>query len=44
MSYMNAGSGSVVASLPGEEKAGFIRRTYGHLALAIAAFALLSTN
>ena len=41
MSYMNAGSGSVVASLPGEEKAGFIRRTYGHLALAIAAFALI---
>jgi len=41
MSYMNAGSGSVVASLPGEEKAGFIRRTYGHLALAITAFALI---
>jgi len=41
MSYMNAGSGSVVAALPGEEKAGFIRRTYGHLAIAIAAFALI---
>jgi len=41
MSYMNAGSGAVVAALPGEEKAGFIRRTYGHLAVAIAAFALI---
>ena len=41
MSYMNAGSGNVVAALPGEEKAGFIRRTYGHLAAAIAAFALI---
>ena len=41
MSYMNAGSGNVVAALPGEEKAGFIRRTYGHLAIAIAAFALI---
>ena len=41
MSYMNAGSGTVVAALPGEEKAGFIRRTYGHLAVAIAAFALI---
>jgi len=41
MSYMNAGSGQVVAALPGEEKASFIRRTYGHLAIAIAAFALI---
>lgn len=41
MSYLNAGSGSVVAALPGEEKASFIRRTYSHLAIAIAAFALI---
>jgi len=41
MSYLNAGSGNVVAALPGEEKAGFIRRTYGHLAVAIAAFGLI---
>ncbi len=41
MSYMNAGSGAVVAALPGEEKAGFIRRTYAHLAVALAALALI---
>lgn len=41
MSYLNAGSNAVVSELPGEAKAGFIRRTYGHLAGAIAAFALL---
>lgn len=43
MSYLDASSGHVVASLPGEAKAGFIRRTYGHLAVAIAAFAALET-
>ena len=41
MSYLDVASGQVVAELPGEMKAGFIRRTYGHLALAIAAFAVL---
>lgn len=41
MSYLNAGSNAVVSDLPGEAKAGFIRRTYGHLAGAIAAFALI---
>lgn len=41
MSYLNVNSGSVVSELPGEAKAGFIRRTYGHLAIAIAAFALI---
>ncbi len=41
MSYLDVASGSVVSELPGEAKAGFIRRTYGHLALAIAAFALI---
>jgi FtsH-binding integral membrane protein len=44
MSYLNVASGAVVASLPGEKKAAFIRRTYGHLALAIAAFALVETQ
>ncbi|MBT8114626.1 MAG: Bax inhibitor-1 family protein [Arenicella sp.] len=44
MSYMNVASGAVVAELPGEAKAGFIRRTYGHLAMAIAAFALLEAQ
>lgn len=41
MSYLDVNSGSVVSELPGEAKAGFIRRTYGHLAIAIAAFALI---
>jgi len=41
MSYLNAGSNAVVSELPGEAKAGFIRRTYGHLAGAVAAFAVL---
>jgi len=44
MSYLNVASGAVVAELPGEARAGFIRRTYGHLALAIAAFALLESQ
>jgi len=41
MSYLNVSSGAVVNDLPGEQRAGFIRRTYNHLALAIAGFALL---
>jgi len=41
MSYLNVANGAVVAELPGEAKAGFIRRTYTHVALAIAAFALI---
>ena len=41
MSYLNAGANAVVSDLPGEAKASFIRRTYGHLAGAIAAFALI---
>lgn len=39
MSYLDVASGSVVSALPGEQKAAFIRRTYLHLAGAIAAFA-----
>jgi len=41
MSYMNAGSGTVVASLPGEARAGFIRRTYAHVAGSIALLAIV---
>ncbi len=41
MSYLNAGSGAVVSQLPAEARAGFIRRTYTHLAGAIALFALV---
>jgi FtsH-binding integral membrane protein len=44
MSYLNVSSGAVVSELPGEAKAGFIRRTYGHLAVAIALFAMLETQ
>ena len=44
MSYLNVSSGDVVGELPGEVKAGFIRRTYGHLAVAIAAFAVLEAQ
>ena len=44
MSYLNVASGAVVSTLPGEQKAAFIRRTYGHLAIAIAAFALLESQ
>ena len=44
MSYLNVGSGQVVSELPGEAKAGFIRRTYAHLAGAIAVFALLEAQ
>lgn len=44
MSYLNVSSGAVVSELPGEAKAGFIRRTYGHLAVAIAVFAMLEAQ
>jgi len=44
MSYLDAATGAVVSELPGEAKAAFIRRTYGHLAVAIAAFALLESQ
>ena len=41
MSYLNVGSGAVVSELPGEQRATFIRKTYTHLAGAIAVFAIL---
>ncbi len=41
MSYLNVASGAVVSELPAEQRAGFIRRTYGHVAAAIAVFAVL---
>ena len=44
MSYLDVASGSVVSELPGEQKAAFIRRTYGHLAVSIAVFALLEAQ
>lgn len=44
MSYLDVGSGAVVSELPGEQKAAFIRSTYGHLAMAIAVFALLEAQ
>jgi len=44
VSYLNVSSGNVVGELPGEVKAGFIRRTYGHVAAAIAVFALLEAQ
>lgn len=43
MSYLDLASGSVVSELPAEQKAAFIRRTYGHLAIAIAAFAIVES-
>lgn len=44
MSYLDVASGAVVSELPGEQKAAFIRRTYGHLAVAIAVFALIEAQ
>ncbi|MFT4629082.1 MAG: FtsH-binding integral membrane protein [Dinoroseobacter sp.] len=44
MSYLDVTSGSVVSELPGEQKAAFIRRTYAHLAAAIAVFALVEAQ
>ena len=37
MSYMNASSGAVVSQIPEDARAGFIRRTYAHVAMAVAA-------
>jgi FtsH-binding integral membrane protein len=41
MSYLNVASGGVVASLPGEARAGFIRRTYAHVAGALLLLAIV---
>jgi len=43
MSYLDIGSGQVVANAPETERARFIKKTYVHLAGAIAAFALIET-
>ncbi len=43
MSYLDIGSGQVVANAPETERANFIKRTYVHLAGAIAAFAIIET-
>ncbi len=39
MSYLDTATGHVVSNLNVEQRAGFIRRTYGHVAMAIAAMA-----
>lgn len=44
MSYLDVASGAVVSELPGEQKAAFIRRTYTHLAGAIALFAVVEAQ
>lgn len=41
MSQLNMSSGQVVAALPGEARAGFIRRTYAHVAFSIVALAVV---
>lgn len=43
MSYLDTSTGSVVSHASGDERAGFIRRTFMHLAGAIAVFALLES-
>ena len=43
MSYLDTSSGAVVSRASGDERAGFIRRTFTHLAVAIAIFALLES-
>jgi len=43
MSYMDAGSGKIVANAAENERANFIKRTYLHLGGAIAVFAILET-
>ena len=43
MSYLDMSSGAVVSQAPAEQRVGFIRRTYTHVAGAIAAFALLES-
>ena len=39
MSYLNTATDAVVSALPAERRAGFIRRTYSHLLVAIAVYA-----
>jgi len=43
MSHLDVGSGQIVANAAESERAGFIKRTYMHLAGAIGIFALLET-
>ena len=43
MSHLDVGSGQIVANAAESERASFIKRTYVHLAGAIAAFAVLET-
>ncbi len=43
MSYLNVASGAVVNELPGEKRAGFIRKTYAHVAGSLAALAVLES-
>jgi len=43
MSYLDAGSGKIVANAAETERANFIKRTYLHLGGAILAFAILET-
>ncbi len=43
MSHFDAGSGQIVANAAESERANFIKRTYVHLAGAIAAFAIIET-
>ncbi len=43
MSYLDTGSGQIVANAAENERAAFIKRTYLHLGGAIAAFAVLET-
>ncbi|HFC93357.1 MAG TPA: permease [Leucothrix mucor] len=43
MSYLDAGSGQIVANAAESERAAFIKRTYLHLGGAIAVFAIIET-
>jgi len=43
MSHLDIGTGQIVANAPEAERANFIKRTYVHLAGAIAAFAVVET-
>ncbi len=43
MSHLDIGTGQIVANAPETERANFIKRTYVHLAGAIAAFAVVET-
>ena len=43
MSHLDIGTGQIVANAAESERAGFIKRTYTHLAGAIAAFAIIET-